>query len=153
MVVVLVGSTVVLAGIRPGETLSAWESVKLTGGKVAHAIDPSAITQEGGARAQALKVDLALVLDASGSMNAELRGTGETKLAVAKQALRKLIPAIPSGASVALWIYGDRYPKDPQEKSCRDIERVFPLGPDLLTPEPHTAPKRVEGGARDSRSW
>jgi Ca-activated chloride channel family protein len=62
-------------------------------------------------------------------MKAELPGSGRTKLAVAKDVLSDLVTQVPEEVNGALWIYGHRYPQEPKETSCRDIEQVFPLGP------------------------
>jgi hypothetical protein len=107
----------------------AWESVTLPSGEVAHRGDPNSISQEGGVPGAERQVNLALILDASGSMLAELPGTGKSKLVVAKEVMAELIPQIPAEINGALWAYGHRYPEDPKEESCRDIERIFALGP------------------------
>ncbi len=112
--------------VPPG---GAWEAVTLPSGDVAHLGDPATVSQEGGAPGVTRQVNISFILDASGSMNAELPGTGKTRLAVAKEVMAKLIPQIPAEANGALWIYGHRYPQEPKENSCQDIERVFALGP------------------------
>jgi hypothetical protein len=103
--------------------------VTLPSGEVAYLGDPDTVTQEGSKPGEARQANLAYILDASGSMNAELPGTGQTKLAVAKEVMAELVPQIPAKMKGALWIYGHRYPQEPKEESCWDIERVFPLGP------------------------
>ena len=77
----------------------------------------------------ARQANVAFILDASGSMNAELPGTGKTKLAVAKEVMAELVPQIPAEVNGALWIYGHRYSQEPKEESCKDIEQVFTMGP------------------------
>lgn len=108
---------------------AAWESVVLPSGEVAHRGDPASVSQERAAPGKARQANVALILDASGSMNAALAGTGKTRLAVAKEVMAALIPQVPAEVNGALWIYGHRYPQEPKEKSCQDIERVFALGP------------------------
>ena len=78
----------VLSGIIPAKSVAAdllWTSVKLPSGKIARLGDPGAITQTQGAPGEERQVNLALILDASGSMNARLPGGNATKLDIAKQ--------------------------------------------------------------------
>ena len=77
----------------------------------------------------ARQANLAFILDGSGSMNADLPGTGKIRLVVAKEVMSELIPQVPADVNGALWIYGHRYPQDPKEESCTDIEQVFAIGP------------------------
>ncbi len=111
------------------EPASTTQLISLPDGSVAIQGSPSTVTQEGGQAGPAKQSNLAFVLDASGSMKAQLPGSGRTKLAVAKDVLSDLVSQVPEDVRGALWIYGHRYPQDPKEKSCRDIEQVFPLDP------------------------
>jgi hypothetical protein len=77
----------------------------------------------------ALQTNLAFILDGSGSMMAELPGTGKSKLAIAQEAMAQLIPQVPAEVNIAVWAYGHRLPEDPKEESCEDIENIFTLGP------------------------
>jgi hypothetical protein len=72
---------------------------------------------------------VAFILDASGSMNASLPGSGTSKLAVAKTVMAGLLPQVPAEVQGTLWIYGHRYPQEPKAQSCQDIEQVYALGP------------------------
>jgi hypothetical protein len=112
------------------ETAGA-QMIVLASGEIARVGDPGWLTQEGGGagETETRQANAAFILDASGSMNAALPGTGKTKLQVAKEVMAQLVPEIPSEVHGALWIYGHRYPQDPKDKSCTDIERVFALGP------------------------
>lgn len=93
--------------------------------------DLSIIQQSQGTARQ---VNVAFILDASGSMNAELPESNTPKLSVAKEILTALLAQLPSDVDASLWVYGHRYPQTSQEQSCQDIERLFPLGPiDLST--------------------
>jgi|GEM_PF-576846 len=103
--------------------------VTLTGGGLAVPGNSADVTQEGGAAGVTYQPNVAFILDGSGSMNADLPQAGQPKLAVAKQVLTDLIANVPPEINGALWIYGHRYPQEPQEESCKDIEQVFPLGP------------------------
>lgn len=69
-----------------------------------------------------------LVLDASGSMNAD-DGTGRAKIEAAKEALRALVTELPEGSPVGLRVYGHRVPNTDRENGCRDTELIVPVGP------------------------
>ncbi len=103
--------------------------VTLAGGRQAVPGDSADVAQEGGAAGVTYQPNVAFILDGSGSMNADLPQAGQPKLAVAKQALTDLTANVPPEINGALWIYGHRYPQEPKEESCKDIEQVFPLGP------------------------
>jgi hypothetical protein len=105
------------------------ESVMLPSGEVARVGDPATVDQVGGEAGASRQANLALILDASGSMTEDLPGSGKTKLAVAKEVMAELIPQIPGEVHGTLWIYGHRYPAQPKAESCKDIEQAFPLGP------------------------
>ena len=105
------------------------ELVSLSGGALAVRGDRSALQQQGGGTSAAKQINVAFILDGSGSMNAQLDGGSETKLAVAKDVLSDLIQQVPEEMHGALWIYGHRHPQEPKAESCRDIEQVFTLGP------------------------
>jgi hypothetical protein len=113
----------------PGASDGARGSATSPTGEFALVGDPATVQQTAGVSGEARQANLALILDASGSMRDELPGTGKTKLAVAKEVLAELIPQIPAEVDGTLWIYAHRYPGDPKSESCKDIEQVFPLGP------------------------
>jgi hypothetical protein len=113
----------------PAPEIEAPETITLASGEVAYLGDPSTITQEGGVEGVVRQANLAFILDGSGSMNAELPGSGTTKLVVAKEVMNELVPQVPAEVNGALWIYGHRFPQDPKEESCKDIEKVFAMGP------------------------
>jgi len=85
-------------------------------------VDARALTQ---GRA---KPALLLILDSSGSMNAD-DGTGRPKIAAAKAALNSLVGRLPEGARVGLRVYGHRIPNTDRERGCRDTELITPVGP------------------------
>jgi hypothetical protein len=105
-----------------------WQAVMIPSGELAHIGDPNTVQQEGGRSGEDRQVNVALILDGSGSMNADLPGSAKTKLVVAKEVLTAVIPQVPQDVHGALWIYGHRLPDEPKDESCRDIERVFALG-------------------------
>jgi Ca-activated chloride channel family protein len=65
---------------------------------------------------------IALVLDASGSMWAELEG--RTRIEVARSAIRELVADWDARAELGLIAYGHRTRRD-----CHDIETLLPVGP------------------------
>ena len=71
--------------------------------------------------------NIVIVLDGSGSMQADLNG--QTRLQVAKDSLSTVSAEIPAGANVSLWAYGHRLSQDDPAASCQDIEEIIPLGP------------------------
>jgi len=91
-------------------------------------VEPVTVTQESGEVAPSQQVNIAFILDGSGSMAAALP-SGQTKLDVAKEVLPELISEVEPGVHGSLWIYGHRLPDEPKEQSCKDIERVFAFGP------------------------
>lgn len=76
-----------------------------------------------------------LILDASGSMNAD-DGTGRPKIEAAKLALAQVIRLLPPGLPVGLVLYGHRSSSDNKKAGCRDVkvvQPVAPLDPDRLS--------------------
>ena len=65
------------------------------------------------------------ILDASNSMNDPWAG-GKTKFAWAQEALIQTIQALAEDTSFGLVVFGHRY-AEPKEKSCADIELLFPF--------------------------
>jgi Ca-activated chloride channel family protein len=63
-----------------------------------------------------------IILDASGSMRERIKG--ETKIEIAKRAVRELVGALPADARLGLVVYGHRSLND-----CDDIELLIPPGP------------------------
>jgi hypothetical protein len=70
----------------------------------------------------AIPNNLEIILDASGSMQAQI--DGRRKIDIAHEALSGLIKELPDAANVALRAYGHRRGGD-----CGDIELVNPIGP------------------------
>jgi hypothetical protein len=68
---------------------------------------------------------IALVLDASGSMAAELPD-GTTRIEAAKAAVADLVGTLPAETRLSLRAYGHRSPK--QQKDCEDTELLVPFG-------------------------
>jgi Ca-activated chloride channel family protein len=66
--------------------------------------------------------NLVFILDASGSMGAQIEG--KRKMDIAKEVMCGLINDLPDGANVGLTAYGHRSKGD-----CKDVEELAPLGP------------------------
>jgi|GEM_PF-3558606 hypothetical protein len=80
-----------------------------------------AVAQEG-------SVNIVIILDASGSMQADL-SDGQTRIEAARSAVIDLAEALPPTNNASLWVYGHRLPQDDPAASCLDIEQVIPLAP------------------------
>lgn len=73
------------------------------------------------------KMNVLVLMDASGSMNGELEG--KTKMELAKAAIGKFMEQIPSDANVSLIAYGHvgSSADSDKVKSCSSVEDVYPL--------------------------
>jgi hypothetical protein len=69
---------------------------------------------------------IALILDASGSMNARLPN-GETRIEVAKRAIKGVAALTPAQAQLSLRLYGAQSPAS--QKNCQDTNLAVPIGP------------------------
>jgi len=71
---------------------------------------------------------LLLILDASGSMNSN-DGSGQSKIAAAKQALYQMVDSLPEGSRVVLRVYGHRSSNSEKDRAagCRDTELIAPI--------------------------
>lgn len=69
---------------------------------------------------------LVLVLDSSGSMK-ERTGGGQTRIAAAKDALRRVIGSLPEEQSVGLRVYGSEVFSRDDRGACTDSELVVPV--------------------------
>ena len=67
-----------------------------------------------------------LILDASGSMNARLPN-GETRIAVARRAIKGVVGFIPAQAQLSLRMYGAQ--SAARQKNCQDTHLAVPFGP------------------------
>jgi hypothetical protein len=66
------------------------------------------------------------VLDASGSMNAKLPN-GETRIEVARRAIKGVAALVPANAQLSLRLYGAQSPA--AQKNCEDTHLALPFGP------------------------
>jgi len=69
---------------------------------------------------------IALILDASGSMNAKLPH-GETRIEVARRAVKGVAALVPAQTQISLRLYGAQSPAT--AKNCRDTHMGVPFGP------------------------
>jgi Mg-chelatase subunit ChlD len=77
-------------------------------------------------RGVAVPDQIALVLDASGSMRGRTRD-GEAKMRVAQEVMRGLVERLPEDVGVGLRVFGHRQPSEPKARSCEDSELVVPI--------------------------
>jgi Ca-activated chloride channel family protein len=80
------------------------------------------------ASAQAPEGAILLIMDASGSMEAE-DSDGVPLIDGAKEALRGVVDSLPDGTSVGLRVYGHREPNTDEERGCQDTELISPVEP------------------------
>ncbi|MCM3719795.1 VWA domain-containing protein [Fictibacillus phosphorivorans] len=73
-------------------------------------------------------LNVAILLDASGSMAAKVSGTD--KMSAAKEALKKFAEGLPEDANVMLRVYGHKGSNANKDKnvSCESTEVMYPLG-------------------------
>ena len=81
----------------------------------------AALVVVGAAPAAAEKAQLALVLDASGSMWGQIEG--ENKIVIARRVLGDVLQTVPAETGIGLVAYGHRHKGD-----CDDIETIVPYG-------------------------
>ncbi len=73
------------------------------------------------------KMNVVVLMDASGSMKGEI--AGQTKMELAKAAIAKFVEQIPTDANVSLIAYGHVGSSSESDKiaSCSNVESVYPL--------------------------
>ncbi|WP_407407325.1 VWA domain-containing protein [Peribacillus sp.] len=89
---------------------------------------PGGITIDGSGEL-GIDVNIAILLDASGSMNQKV---GEkTKMELAKKAINEFVASLPEEANVMLRVYGHKGSNDDKDKkiSCDSTEVVYDLAP------------------------
>jgi hypothetical protein len=77
-----------------------------------------------------------LILDASGSMNAKLPN-GETRIAVARRAVKGVAAMVPAQAGLSLRLYGAQSPAS--QKNCQDTNLAVPFAAASANGAPITA--------------
>jgi len=75
------------------------------------------------------QTNIAILLDASGSMAAKVGG--KTKMETAKEAIQSFLSSMPEGINVSLRVYGHKGSNDDSDKklSCNSTELVYDLKP------------------------
>lgn len=73
---------------------------------------------------------LMIIVDYSGSMNAEVGG-GQSRIDAARDAVSALVADLPETVNVGLMVYGHRVSSDDsqREQGCQDIETLVEVGP------------------------
>nr|WP_285874904.1 VWA domain-containing protein [Halalkalibacter oceani] len=72
------------------------------------------------------RLNVQILLDASGSMSQEMEGT--TKMTIAKEAVKTFVSSLPEAAHVSLHVYGHEG-RDEPEVSCQQTETMYELSP------------------------
>lgn len=70
------------------------------------------------------QVNVAILLDASGSMKEKV--DGQVKMELAKESIERFVSELPEGTQVSLRVFGHKEGKSKQE-SCQSSETVYPL--------------------------
>ncbi|PLS16285.1 hypothetical protein CVD28_17565 [Bacillus sp. M6-12] len=72
-------------------------------------------------------INVAIILDASGSMNAK-QGS-KTKMEIAKEAINGFVTNLPDNTKVSFTIYGHKGTGDDKDKelSCSSVEEIYPM--------------------------
>ena len=87
-----------------------------------------ALLAPAGAQDQAQpKPALLLILDSSGSMLGP-DGSGQQKIAAAKDALNRVVDSLPDDSLVGLRVYGHNIPNTDKRRGCKDTELIQPVG-------------------------
>jgi Ca-activated chloride channel homolog len=77
----------------------------------------------------AKKLNVAVLVDSSGSMAGKVNGG--VKMDLAKQAVKEFASQLPEGVNVSLQVYGHKGTNSKADKveSCKSTEEVYPMGP------------------------
>ncbi|MHA7137782.1 vWA domain-containing protein [Rossellomorea arthrocnemi] len=101
-----------------------YEELKLPDGRLLQDIEMDEITQK-----EDKEVNVALLIDSSGSMKAEV--SGESKMSLAKESLSNLAKELPESVNVSLIAFGHKGTGSDADKemSCKAVESFYPLQP------------------------
>ena len=101
-----------------------YDELKLPDGRLLQDIEMDEITQK-----KDKKVNVALLIDSSGSMKAEV--DGESKMSLAKESLDRLAKELPGSVNVSLIAFGHKGTGSDSDKemSCQAVESFYPLQP------------------------
>ncbi len=98
-----------------------FDEIKLPDGRLLQDVDLEELTEE------QKEVNIALLIDSSGSMKAEV--DGESKMELAKESLENFAGELPEGANVSLIAFGHKGTGSDSVKkmSCKAVESFYPM--------------------------
>ncbi|MCA1061576.1 VWA domain-containing protein [Rossellomorea aquimaris] len=101
-----------------------YDELKLPDGRLLQDIEMDEITQK-----QDKKVNVAFLIDSSGSMKAKV--DGESKMSLTKESLARLAEELPDSVNVSLIAFGHKGTGSDADKemSCKAVESFYPLQP------------------------
>ena len=101
-----------------------YEEMKLPDGRLLQDVPMDEITEK-----EDKKVNVALLIDSSGSMKADV--DGESKMSLAKDSLKSLAKELPESVNVSLIAFGHKGTGSDADKenSCKAVESIYPLQP------------------------
>lgn len=108
--------------IQPIKDLEVkYNELKLPDGRLLQDVSEDELNEE------ADKVNVAVLIDASGSMKADV--SGGNKMALAKSSIKQFSESLPENVNVSLSVFGHKGTGSDQDKklSCESIETVYPL--------------------------
>jgi len=87
-------------------------------------VGPSPALAQGSAADPNPSPSVELLMDSSGSMNAD-DGSGTKKIDAAKTAVNDLVESLPRDTRVGLRVFGGRLPNKDKARGCRDTRQIF----------------------------
>ncbi|MBN8193509.1 VWA domain-containing protein [Bacillus sp. NTK074B] len=101
-----------------------YDELKLPDGRLLQDMEMDEITQK-----KDKGINVALLIDSSGSMKAEV--DGESKMSLAKESLDRLAKELPESVNVSLIAFGHKGTGSDADKdmSCKAVEALYPLQP------------------------
>lgn len=87
-------------------------------------VAPSPALAQGSAAAPDPPASVELLMDSSGSMNAD-DGAGTKKIEAAKSAVNDLVESLPRDTKVGLRVFGGRLSNKDKVRGCRDTRQIF----------------------------
>ncbi|CAN7233548.1 vWA domain-containing protein [Rossellomorea sp. LjRoot5] len=101
-----------------------YEEMELPDGRLLQDVPMNEITQK-----EDKRVNVALLIDSSGSMKADV--DGESKMSLAKDSLESLAKELPESVNVSLIAFGHKGTGSDADKemSCKAVESLYPLQP------------------------
>ncbi|NBJ71098.1 MULTISPECIES: VWA domain-containing protein [Clostridia] len=98
-----------------------YEELKLPDGRLLQEVSEEELNEE------TKKINVAVLIDASGSMKADV--PGGNKMTLAKSSIEKFSESLPNYVNISLSVFGHKGTGSDQDKkrSCESIETVYPL--------------------------